>query len=147
MPKEGRWRTRANQWSVQATTRQEPIYYFHPDIKQLSISRDLKVFEDEACNLNVKDNDVINTLVHVHSETYDVQEVGTKNIVEIEDVNKEEYAPTQIRLQSGKQVPKRLVDCELVPNHEACINGEMLHLATFTDVESIDYQVAIKEQA
>lgn len=83
----------------------------------------------------------------VHFENYDVKEARTEDIPKNKDANKEEHAPGQTIPQRIRQLPRRLADCELVPDNEVGTDEEMMHLTMFANAEPIDYQETLKKQA
>lgn len=109
----------------------------NPMIKQISISKDMVILEDETCNQKVGIQDVTSLSVPLHSKTCEGDENGTHDTTNNADYD-EEPAPAQVRLKRARQLQRRLIDCEIVLDNEIGIDREMMQLVMFANAELVE---------
>ncbi|MCI08950.1 retrovirus-related pol polyprotein from transposon tnt 1-94, partial [Trifolium medium] len=123
----------------------------NPVTKKMSFSRDVVVMENEAWNWKYDKGENNGVQVVIESESSHEQEDNNDdNINGEENVNEaslDEDQGTSVRPQRTKQVPRRLVDCEVVHDDEIGSDGELVHYAMLADVESLDYEAAMNDKA
>ncbi|GAU49921.1 hypothetical protein TSUD_180390 [Trifolium subterraneum] len=122
---------------------------------KIEISRDVKVLENESCDWKQKstskktcevDLDVgtseANALVtfvdqHQHQENYNEEDTSS-------DEDNGRHLP--VRTHRTTQIPRRLADCDMVPDNVIDNEGNIVHYAMLADTEPLDVKSALKSK-
>jgi hypothetical protein len=59
------------------------------------------------------------------------------------DSNDDQATPPVVRPQRNRHAPRRLEDCEILPDNAVNNEGELIHFALLADAEPLNYKEAI----
>jgi hypothetical protein len=116
---------------------------YDPISKKVHISRDVIVDENETWKWETN-TEIKNVNSHIFTES-DQSEESDEDMEEIqngtENVVTEDNQTTQpiMRPQRNRQAPRRLEDCEILPDSAVNDEGELIHFALLDDAEPLNY--------
>lgn len=130
---------------------------YNPKLKKTCISRDLLIKEDESWDWEIgevkfKAAPEIDICSDSESDDHSAAEVnndGVNGVVAPNDdvpgdVVHDVPATPAVRPQRQKQLPRRLQDCEVLPDSAVTDEGDLIHFALLADAEPVNFTEALK---
>jgi hypothetical protein len=127
---------------------------YNPTSDKVEISRDVKVLENESWDWGQKLSSKKTCAVDLGGEastandtpTFVNQHQGNVSDEDMHTSSDDEDTTVPPRPQRNTQLPRRLVDCEIVSDNAVDNEGEIVHYAMLADTEPLDTKAALKSK-
>ncbi|WJX12170.1 hypothetical protein P8452_02697 [Trifolium repens] len=127
---------------------------YNPTSDKVEISRDVKVLENESWDWGQKLSSKKTCAVDLGGEastandtpTFVNQHQGNVSDEDMHTSSDDEDTNVPPRPQRNTQLPRRLVDCEIVSDNAVDNEGEIVHYAMLADTEPLDTKAALKSK-
>ncbi|KAK2353501.1 putative mitochondrial protein [Trifolium repens] len=127
---------------------------YNPTSDKVEISRDVKVLENESWDWGQKLSSKKTCAVDLGGEastandtpTFVNQHQGNVSDEDMHTSSDDEDTNVPPRPQRNIQLPRRLVDCEIVSDNAVDNEGEIVHYAMLADTEPLDTKAALKSK-
>ena len=123
-----------------------PTNYIIQPNRKIEISKDVVVCENESWDKKNQRNGHDSTIPIQLDEVHIDDEGNTEELNE----TKKDTIPQGVQIQRPvreRQPPSRYADFEMLHDNEVITEGDMAHFALPTDVEPINHEDALKEDA
>ncbi|KAK2388316.1 hypothetical protein QL285_062010 [Trifolium repens] len=127
---------------------------YNPTSDKVEISRDVKVLENESWDWGQKLSSKKTFAVDLGGEASNINDnptfvnpnQGTASDEDMHTSSDDEDTNVPPRPQRNIQLPRRLVDCEIVSDNAVDNEGEIVHYAMLADTEPLDTKAALKSK-